>query len=302
MKKWLLILSLFCYFLANNAIAEEKGLSVYFSSNSKTIEENEKIKLHEFLKSFDSLEISSISLFGYCDDIGSTPSNIILSNERVESIKKELLKLNVSKDLFKELKGMGEVELKNNENIEVVRKQNRRVDIKFSYAPPHEQKTTITEASKEILPFEQKTIITEVLKETTLEHKPSKKELKIEQKFIDSQIGDKIVFDNILFEGNRSIIKKQSFPALEMLSYIMQKYPNIKINIQGHVCCGIDDGYDADTRTHNLSETRAKAVYDYLIQNNISPDRMTFEGLAGRFPTGRGDTADKRVEIVIVEK
>jgi len=71
--------------------------------------------------------------------------------------------------------------------------------------------------------------------------------------------------------------------------------------ILGHVCCGREDGQDYATGKYNLSETRAKAVYDYLIENGIDKSRLKHKGLAGKYPTGHGAKADRRVEIEIIE-
>ena len=46
---------------------------------------------------------------------------------------------------------------------------------------------------------------------------------------------------------------------------------NLKIEIQGHICCQYDgkDGADLSTGIENSSVARAKNVYDYLIENGI---------------------------------
>jgi outer membrane protein OmpA-like peptidoglycan-associated protein len=61
------------------------------------------------------------------------------------------------------------------------------------------------------------------------------------------------------------------------------------------------DGLDKDTGLMNLSEARAKAIYDYLIKNGIDARRLDYKGLKSNFPLGIGDKFDRRVEIEITD-
>jgi len=55
------------------------------------------------------------------------------------------------------------------------------------------------------------------------------------------------------------------------------------------------------TGKNDLSEARAKSVYNYLQKHGISNKRMRYIGMAYRNPTGKGDSYDRRVEIEITE-
>ena len=72
--------------------------------------------------------------------------------------------------------------------------------------------------------------------------------------------------------------------------------------IQGHVCCteGDLDAIDKKTKERNLSVARAKYVYDFFLDRGIDKNRMSFEGLAHRFPLGGSYDKDRRVEIVVL--
>ena len=50
----------------------------------------------------------------------------------------------------------------------------------------------------------------------------------------------------------------------------------------------------------NLSIARAKFVYDFLAEKGISKKRMSYEGLAHKFPLGGSEDKDRRVEILIL--
>jgi outer membrane protein OmpA-like peptidoglycan-associated protein len=98
---------------------------------------------------------------------------------------------------------------------------------------------------------------------------------------------------------------------LELLD-VMEKNPNLEISIEGHICCRAGwelDGMDEDLGTNNLSEMRAKTVYDYLIKNGIAAIRLSYKGFGPLYPlyaypekTEEEKTANRRVEIKIIKK
>ena len=71
---------------------------------------------------------------------------------------------------------------------------------------------------------------------------------------------------------------------------------------------GPEDGMDGQTWTSNLSVNRAKAIYDYLIEQGIAASRLSYKGLGNtqpkRFPerTPLDEQANRRVEVRIVKK
>ena len=122
--------------------------------------------------------------------------------------------------------------------------------------------------------------------------------------------GTNIVLTNLNFIGNRHWLLPQSHPALEELLQVMQQNPSLEIETQGHICClpGPDDGYDEDIHTRNLSVTRAKTIYDYLVKNNISPQRLSYKGFGHQHPLFADEEIEahrllnRRVEIKIIKK
>ena len=67
------------------------------------------------------------------------------------------------------------------------------------------------------------------------------------------------------------------------------------------MCCtdGNIDAIDKRTKERNLSVARAKFVYDYFLDRGIEKTRMSYEGLAHRFPLGGSVDKDRRVEISV---
>ena len=90
----------------------------------------------------------------------------------------------------------------------------------------------------------------------------------------------------------------------------MFQTPNLKIQINGHICCEPSylDGRDNDLGTFDLSWQRAKVIYQYLVDHGISADRMSFRGFGASqklYPYERDafeKEENRRVEIKIVSK
>ena len=76
---------------------------------------------------------------------------------------------------------------------------------------------------------------------------------------------------------------------------------DIYFTIQGHVCCTqySRDAVDRKTKKRNLSEARAKYVYDYLAKKGVNKKRMRHMGMRRKFPLGGDPKYDRRVEILI---
>jgi outer membrane protein OmpA-like peptidoglycan-associated protein len=108
----------------------------------------------------------------------------------------------------------------------------------------------------------------------------------------------------------RHLILQSSVPALQKLLKTLKDNPKLKVEIQGHVCCtnNGEDGVDYDTREPKLSENRAKAIYEYLIDKGITKARLSYKGYGRSKPkepvedSPAKEQANRRVEILILEK
>lgn len=221
----------------------------------------------------------TISVEGFCDDVGSDASNQVLSQKRAEEVFRFLqdeLRLEVSNST-----GKGEIPLPENaQNIDTIRKNNRVATIRFS-----EEKVEVTP---------------DVLE---------KKSVKTNYKTFSDELkkGDRIIVNNLIFMGSLThfLSPEEAEDELQKIIKYLNTHPTTKIEIQGHVCCisnSFKDAYDRNSKKNNLSETRAKKIYDYFIEKGIAADRMTHKGYGRQFPIPGGDEHDnKRVEILIVE-
>ena len=126
----------------------------------------------------------------------------------------------------------------------------------------------------------------------------------LENKVKNAKAGDKIKLENIIFYNMSSRVVSHSLPELYNLLCVLEENPNLKIEIQGHICCQTNK----DTDLTYLSTQRAKVIYSYLIRNKINRTRLSFKGYGVQnpvFPIPEKDEkerdANRRVEILIVE-
>ena len=99
------------------------------------------------------------------------------------------------------------------------------------------------------------------------------------------KVGETVVLKNIFFETAKFDLKPQSQVELNKLLDLLLKNPKMKIEISGHT-----DKVGGNDYNQTLSENRAKAVYDYLVAHNISPDRLSYKGYGDTKPIDTNDT------------
>ena len=264
--------------------------SVYFDFDKHKLTDVEDTRLKDYVKSLGNIVILSIGLEGFCDDRGSIEYNRILSQKRAKTVE-DILEEIASKQ--KNVEGKGKIDLRitelNADELDATRTLNRRVDIYLEYF--HNDFIDLSKP-KDSLPTKIE-LANRQLHLKTFEDKPLK-------------VGDIIKLKDLYFEGGRAVLLRKSEKQLEKLLKELQKNPNFKFEIQGHVCC-IDTDYfrdavDEDTGISNLSESRAKAIFTYLRANGISEDRMTYKGYGRNFPLeGEKERNNKRVEIKITQ-
>lgn len=159
--------------------------------------------------------------------------------------------------------------------------------------------------------FLQSNILSENRKVEILFHKvqplPIKKEehkkSAIEFNLSKAYVGDLLKLDNINFLNLSDQLLPESKPALLELISVMKKNKDLEIEIQGHICCQKKEG------KYDVSEARAKRIYDILIENGIEKVRLSYKGFGSKkpiYPLPEKDEyeriANRRVEILIVKK
>lgn len=115
------------------------------------------------------------------------------------------------------------------------------------------------------------------------------------------KVGTKVVLNNILFQSGKSVLTADSYSGIDRLVNFMKDNPQVKIEISGHT-----DKTGSEPLNLKLSENRAKAVADYLIQKEIARERIEYKGFGSVQPiadnaTPKGRTENRRVEFKILE-
>lgn len=270
MKRFLFLLLL----ISQTSFAQKELMhEVYFDTNEFDIPSEEHEKLLTFLAEIEKLDIEKISIYGFTDDRGSDSYNMVLSQNRANTIKEIFSNNEFDESVMTNVDGKGELLIKTveHQSVDEARSLNRKVQIIVKpYFPPR------------------------------VEVKPEKKDITTILKG-ELKAGDKFKLDNILFQTGYSDVLIESIKTLENLAEVLLTRPDIYFTIQGHVCCTqySRDAIDRKTKKRNLSVARAKFVYDYLVKKGLDPKRMKYVGMRRKFPLGGEPKYDRRVEILI---
>lgn len=108
-----------------------------------------------------------------------------------------------------------------------------------------------------------------------------------------------VVLRNVFFETGSAALLPESTSELNHLVSLLKESPTLRIQINGHTD---DQGDDASNQT--LSESRAKAVLDYLVKNGIEAGRLRFKGFGENKPvdtntTNEGRAKNRRTEFLV---
>ena len=123
---------------------------------------------------------------------------------------------------------------------------------------------------------------------------------KLSEKIKSAKVGDNIKINQLNFQPGLDLLLPESIPTLTELMQTMMENPRLQLAIEGHICCASYDEL-------NLSGMRAKVVYDYLVNNGISANRLSHQGFGSSRPiipipetTEEDRTRNRRVELRIV--
>jgi len=243
---------------------ENTAQSVYFDFDKFSLNKNQINTICNLINSPDFSQFESIQLYGYCDDRGTEDYNNKLSENRVATVQKILLSNGVHQNKIFICEGRGRVILDKDtvKNLKETRDRNRRVDLVFNIKKGY---TSFPESPK---------------------------------------AGDLIILDRVSFDMGSSVLSSKAKKELDRIVVLLAKHPSLRFEIKGHVCCTsskYSDAIDRETQSRNLSVNRAKNVFVYFRSRGISPYRMAYKGYGNRFPLGKEDAQDRRVELFITK-
>jgi outer membrane protein OmpA-like peptidoglycan-associated protein len=266
---------------------------LYFDLNVPALSKGSEEKIDVLIYNDKIISGASVMIIGYTDYLGSEGYNKNLSMQRAENVKKYLVKYGLNADDIKLCEGKGQV------SRDVTRS-------KDGY--PHDRRVDIVVNNKVKKP---------------LPPKPEKKQPAVVKKTNEQKVnigsmdevknlkpGSTFLLKNMYFPAGRHIITPESEATLEKLYEVLKENPNIKISIEGHVCCIQEDEPDAldvDTYELKLSVNRAKAIYGYLVSKGIDASRLSYVGFGKRKPVVAEELNEedaernRRVEIRVVD-
>ncbi len=113
--------------------------------------------------------------------------------------------------------------------------------------------------------------------------------------------GQSIVLKNVYFETGSFRLKQESYKELNKLVSILKNNPKSKVEISGHT-----DNTGNASANLNLSQNRAKSVYNYVISQGIPKAALQFKGYGQTKPvasnnTDEGRAQNRRTEFRVLE-
>lgn len=104
---------------------------------------------------------------------------------------------------------------------------------------------------------------------------------------------------DILFDFDKATLRRDVEFNLVKIATILNQFKEMKIVIEGHT-----DSVGTEEYNLGLSQRRAKAVYDFLVSQDVDAGRLSWEGYGESRPVADNDTEEgrqrnRRVDLVI---
>lgn len=250
--------------LQSVSISAQEKLEVFFDFDQYELNPSALKQLTVWLMTHQNAEVSKI--YGFCDSKGTNVYNDTLSLKRVKTVS-DFLKANlVPVKSNYEIRGFGEDFPQSK-----IQSENRKVLVVYEIKKP--------------------------------DFTPVPASIGLQDKIKNAVSGDKIKLENINFYNMSSRIVPESKNSLYELLCALQDNPNLKVEIQGHICCQLSGDLN------NISVSRARAIYNYLIAQKINRNRLSYKGFGVTKPihaipekNTQEQDENRRVEVMIVEK
>lgn len=285
------------FFFASQFAKSQEQFSVYFETNKFSLVSAETESLKKWITANPKVKIVAIN--GFTDKDGSNALNDTLSQNRVSFIYDYIANKVAIRSDFKS-RSFGESLTQKGDKT-----KNRRVDIYYILEKDLARENEILGIKEEIKVEEKRPQIKypDIFQVQNPNGTVSNFELdtKFMQQVTEAKSGEKLQIKNLNFQFNTFAVTNESRGKLYELLLVMQQNPQLKIQIQGHICCNA-------SHKETLSTQRAKAIKEFLKMQGIDASRLTFKGFGSTepiFPLPEKSederAANRRVEILIVE-
>lgn len=108
--------------------------------------------------------------------------------------------------------------------------------------------------------------------------------------------------DHVYFDSNKSDLKSESIKAVKTLLKAMESNPKMRVEIAGHT-----DNVGDDKSNMILSQQRADAVMQYILDNGMAKDRILAKGYGETSPLASNDDEagrqkNRRTEVRVISE
>lgn len=115
----------------------------------------------------------------------------------------------------------------------------------------------------------------------------------------DSARGLIVNMSDVLFDTGKFSLNPGAREKLAKVAGILVSYPSLNTQVGGYT-----DNVGTDDGNQTLSENRANAVRDYLVQQGVASDSVSAQGFGNSSPVASNDTSggrqsNRRVELVV---
>ncbi|MDR9373945.1 MAG: OmpA family protein [Schleiferiaceae bacterium] len=111
--------------------------------------------------------------------------------------------------------------------------------------------------------------------------------LKVE--LVPIEAGQKVKLENVFFAFDSYELESRSYAELNKVAQFLKQNKAVFAVLEGHT-----DSEGSAAYNKELSQQRAKAVYEYLIAQGVNPERLKYEGYGASQPVASNDTEEGR--------
>ncbi|WCL82535.1 OmpA family protein [Saprospira sp. CCB-QB6] len=319
---------------------------LFFNSGSYQLDTQNKAKLKALVDQLASEELEKIVIQAHTDSIGSSLHNNELAKNRANSVAQELLKQGID-SAFIDLRTYGEFSPIANNDTEEGRAKNRRVSVYAlaPYDPSQfhdkckitgrltDSKTDAPLANAQVLMLRmgrQDTLTTDAnglfeqvvgnfrqlelrayaknyFFANRLLKTPETDSIYLNIQLEPALLGGKIQLSDLYFQAGTAELLSNSEKALNEIADFMRYNAELKFELGGHINKPNRAPVPPQSRSYQLSEARAKAIYDYLIQKGIKAERLKYRGYGNwemiypRAESALEQQLNRRVELKIIQ-
>jgi outer membrane protein OmpA-like peptidoglycan-associated protein len=115
----------------------------------------------------------------------------------------------------------------------------------------------------------------------------------------DTARGLVVNMSDVLFDSGKYTLKPVAREKLAKVAGVLLAYPGVRVEVDGYT-----DNVGGEELNETLSQKRADAVRDYLLQQGVSPGSLSARGFGEGSPVASNDTSigrqlNRRVELVL---